>query len=87
MKELREKIEKMKVRKEDFLAIKKGDEDYRKGWNEALNYALVLLDHYFKQTGKRGGETTKKQNPDYSALGKKGAANRWKKKKYEKLVV
>ena len=33
-----------------------------------------------EQTGKQGGEITKKQNPDYSAIGKKGAAKRWKNK-------
>jgi hypothetical protein len=34
---------------------------------------------FFRQTGKQGGESTKKKNPDYSALGKKGATKRWKK--------
>jgi hypothetical protein len=35
--------------------------------------------NFFKQTGKQGGEARKGQNPDYSAIGKKGAAKRWKK--------
>ena len=39
---------------------------------------MNAVEDYFKQTGKRGGDSTKK-NPDYSAIGKKGAAKRWKK--------
>ncbi|HYT44913.1 MAG TPA: hypothetical protein VEP90_21480 [Methylomirabilota bacterium] len=41
---------------------------------------MNAVEAYFKQTGKQGGDTTKKQNPDYSAIGKKGAAKRWEKK-------
>ncbi len=32
---------------------------------------MNAVEDYFKQAGKRGGESRKKQNPDYSAIGKK----------------
>ena len=40
----------------------------------------LIPNSFFKDTGKRGGEVRKQQDPDYSAIGKKGAAKRWKKK-------
>lgn len=42
---------------------------------------LFAFNHFFKETGKQGGEIRKEQNPDYSAMGKKGMAKRWKKNK------
>src|SRR5438132_3610081 len=41
--------------------------------------AELIPNDFFKETGKRGGEARKKQNPDYSAIGKKGAEKRWNK--------
>ena len=42
---------------------------------------IQAVEDYFKQTGKQGGDSTKKNNPDiFSQIGKKGAAERWKKK-------
>jgi hypothetical protein len=39
------------------------------------------INDYLKKLGKRGGEARKKQNPDYSAMGKRGMRSRWKDKR------
>lgn len=43
-----------------------------------IRLLLKQQENFFKETGKQGGLTRKKQNPDYSAMGKKGMAKRWK---------
>lgn len=59
-------------------------EDYEKYKGKFTEPSDELLDAihelvaFFREAGKRGGETTKKKT-DYSALGKKGAEKRWKK--------
>ena len=41
--------------------------------------AELIPSSFFKESGRRGGATTKKKT-DYVSLGKKGAEKRWKKK-------
>jgi hypothetical protein len=69
MKELREKLRNLDIGCHDKYHLN----------TDTIEKIIQAVEDYFKQTGKQGGVIRKKQNPDYSAIGKRGVTKRWKK--------